>query len=64
LSQSFRALPLFDDGKHNDDAPNDGVFGLVIDEKSAFQYYFLAGNAESARVFPERASFEFLSYQK
>jgi CotH kinase protein len=64
VNQSFRALPMLDDGKHNDGEANDGVFGLLIDEKAAFQYYFLAGNAESASLLPERASFELLSYQK
>ena len=50
---------MFDDGKHNDEAAGDGIFGVVIDVKS-IQYYIMAENEEAVGLMPERAGFEFL----
>ena len=57
--QPYRYLPMFDDGKHNDEAAGDGIFGVVMDAKS-IQYYIMAENEEAVGLMPERAGFEFL----
>jgi hypothetical protein len=56
--QPYRYLPMFDDGKHNDDAAGDGIFGIVMDAKN-IQYYIVAENEEAVGLMPERAGFEF-----
>jgi hypothetical protein len=61
-TQSFRFLAMFDDGKHNDDAAGDGIYGVVMDKKDSFQYYIMAENEEAASFLPERAGFEFLKF--
>ena len=57
--QPYRYLPMFDDGKHNDEAAGDGIFGVVMDAKN-IQYYIMAENEEAVGLMPERAGFEFL----
>jgi hypothetical protein len=61
--QPYRYLPMFDDGLHNDDAAGDGVFGVVMDKKTTFEYYIMAENEDAVSLFPERAGFEFLTYK-
>ncbi len=61
LTQPYRYLPMADDGQHNDDTANDGVWGVVFDKKSAtVQYYILAENEEAVETFPSRAGLDFL----
>ena len=62
-SQPYRYLQMFDDGKHNDDAAGDGIFGVVMDKKTTLQYYIMAGNEEAISLLPERAGFEFLNFK-
>ena len=64
INQPYRYLPMFDDGKHNDDAAGDGIFGVVIDAKSGLQYYIMAANEEAMSLMPERAGFEYLEIGK
>jgi hypothetical protein len=56
--QAYRYLPMFDDGKHNDGAANDGVFSVVMDAKN-IQYYIMAENEEAVGLMPTRAGFEY-----
>jgi hypothetical protein len=56
--QPYRYLPMFDDGKHNDDAAGDGIFAVVMDAKN-IQYYIMAENDEAVGLMPTRAGFEF-----
>lgn len=62
--QPFRYLPMSDDGLHNDDGANDDIWGVVIDPRAAFQYYFLAENDDAIQLLPEKASHEFLIFGK
>lgn len=61
----FTKLELFDDGGHNDQSANDGVWGGTIPESfDQLQYYVVAETATAASLLPERASFEFLEFKK
>jgi CotH kinase protein len=60
INSAYRYLPMFDDGKHDDGAAGDGVFGTVFLAKAGMQYYILAENDDSIGLLPERAGFEFL----
>lgn len=62
-NQPFSYLPMYDDGKHNDEAAGDGIFAVVMDKKTALEYYIMAENAESVSLLPQKASFEFLTYK-
>jgi hypothetical protein len=57
---AYRYLPMFDDGKHDDGAAGDGIFGTVFLAKTGMQYYILAENDDAVGLLPERAGFEFL----
>jgi hypothetical protein len=63
-NQPFRFLPMFDDGKHNDDAAGDGIFGIVMDKKTSLQYYIMAENEEAVSLLPEKAGFEFFTFKQ
>ena len=58
--QPYRYLQMFDDGKHNDEAAGDGIFAVIMDNKTALEYYIMAENADAVSLLPERAGFEFL----
>jgi hypothetical protein len=61
LNQPYRYLPMSDDGTHNDDAANDGTWGVVFEKKSAtMQYYILAENEDAVETFPSRAGLDYL----
>ena len=61
LNQPYRYLSMSDDGTHNDDAANDGTWGVVFDKKSpTMQYYILAENEEAVETFPSRAGLDYL----
>lgn len=59
----FIRAEMFDDGLHDDQSAGDGVFGIQLTHARAkeIQYYFLAENANQARLLPERAEFDFLT---
>lgn len=63
-NQPYRFLPMFDDGKHNDDAAGDGIFGIVMDKKATLQYYIMAENEEAVSLLPEKAGFEFFTFKQ
>jgi hypothetical protein len=50
---------MFDDGGHNDAGPGDGIWGATLDWKTGTQYYVVAEGERTARLSPERASYEF-----
>lgn len=56
----FQKTPLFDDGQHDDDAANDGVYGgsFPIGGTQA-QYFIYAENAQAGQFSPARAEHEF-----
>jgi hypothetical protein len=43
-----------DDGLAADMKANDGIFSVVLPQKSVFQYYFVAENEKAATIFPEK----------
>ena len=60
-NQPYRYLPMSDDGQHNDEAANDGNWGVVFEKKTTtMQYYIIAENDEAVEFFPSRAGYEFL----
>ncbi len=60
--QKFKKQLMYDDGQHNDEKINDGIYGTEVsfNKKSVLQYYYLAENNIHARLLPERAEYEFL----
>ena len=59
--QPYRYMPMSDDGQHNDDAANDGNWGVVFEKKSpTMQYYIVAENEAAVELFPSRAGYEYL----
>ncbi len=60
----FSAVDMFDDGNHNDGAAGDSVYGAqVLAEGKVFQYYIWAENDSTGSFSPERAQYEFHSFQ-
>ena len=61
-AERFVKIPMYDDGLHNDNAPNDGVYGAQIPANPATalaQYYIYAENANAGILSPARAEYEF-----
>lgn len=59
-SESFRSVPMFDDGAHSDGGAGDNVYGAQIsDIANVVQYYIYAENDSAGRFSPERAAYEF-----
>jgi CotH kinase protein len=59
----FRYAPMLDDGKHNDDAAGDGIYGVVVDKKAYLQYFINAEGEEAVSLLPERAAYEFFEWK-
>ena len=55
----FRYTPMHDDGKHNDNAAGDNIYGVSVDKKNYLQYFINAEGEEAVSLLPERAAFEF-----
>ena len=60
---AFQKIEMFDDSGHADEMEADGIWGNTLDKKKKkdIQYYIVAENDHTAAVFPERASYEFLT---
>lgn len=56
---NFKRIEMFDDGGHNDEVENDGIWGATVKSGKQLQYYVVAESANAAALSPERASFEF-----
>lgn len=56
---AFTLLEMFDDSSHNDQMAGDQIWGATIEWKVGTQYYIIGEGERSARLSPERASFEF-----
>ena len=63
-SSLFIKTPMLDDGMHNDGASGDGVYGAIINNKEALQYYVYAENSVAGSFSPSRAAYEFYSLKK
>lgn len=60
----FSTLEMYDDGNHNDGIAGDSIFGVqVIADGKTFQYYIWAENDSTGSFSPERAQYEFYSFQ-
>jgi CotH kinase protein/Secretion system C-terminal sorting domain/Lamin Tail Domain len=58
----FEKIQLFDDGKHQDGAANDGTFGAeLVARDFKMQYYVYAENADAGLFAPQRAEHEFFT---
>ncbi len=58
----FEKTQLFDDGKHQDGAAGDGIFGASLKAKDFKMQYFVYAENNDAGIFsPERAEHEFYS---
>ncbi|MDA8896267.1 CotH kinase family protein [Bacteroidia bacterium] len=56
----FEKVPMLDDGMSNDGAPNDGLFGALLQNKTAnLEYYIYAENDSAGQFSPERAAYEY-----
>jgi len=63
-NMAFKKIAMFDDGNHNDDLANDGLFGAKISNTANTIDYYLYADNDSAGVFsPVRAAYEFYSIQ-
>ncbi len=60
---AFHRTEMFDDSGHNDELAQDGIWGATLDKATGneIQYFVVVENQYSAALFPERASFEFLT---
>jgi len=64
ILKAFQKIEMYDDGNHNDESANDGIFGVSIDVgTSGIQYYIYAENNNAASFSPEKAENEFYSFQ-
>lgn len=56
----YQSMQMFDDGKHNDEKANDGIFGATIPSKgmSEIKYYIQAENASIMGYSPSNYHFE------
>lgn len=62
--KKFTKVQMYDDGLHGDGASGDGMYGAAMPGTSAvMQYYVYAENAVAGLFSPERAEYEFYSYQ-
>ena len=62
IEEKFIYLPLFDDGLHNDNNANDGIFGNSISMAGAsMQYYVYTENDSIGKFLPARAEHEFFT---
>ncbi|MCC7429656.1 CotH kinase family protein [bacterium] len=58
----FQKIPMFDDGNHNDNLANDGIFGVqIFVEFGKIDYFVYAENTNSGMFSPERSQHEFYS---
>lgn len=56
----FEKIEMLDDGLHNDEIANDGIFGISIESGyDDIQYYFYAQNTQQGKFKPQHASQEF-----
>jgi hypothetical protein len=65
LFSPFGFVQMFDDGNHNDAAPNDGIFGaniLPVGTSTHVYYYIWAYNMEAGMFSPENAEYSSYSY--
>ena len=64
-NNEFTKVQMFDDGNHGDEGAGDGIYGAFIPDISELKmvdYYIYAENDEAGKFSPERAQFEFYSY--
>ena len=64
-NNEFIKIQMFDDGNHGDEGAGDGIYGAGIPNISDLQlidYYIYAENSNAGKFSPERAQFEFYSY--
>lgn len=60
----FKRVPMYDDGNHNDENAEDGIYGTNITVAGkTFQYYIYAQNEDAGIFSPERAEYEYYTIQ-
>jgi len=60
----FSKTEMLDDGNHHDGSAGDGIYGVkVIPAGAVFQYYLYAENDSAGAFSPQRAAYEFYSFQ-
>lgn len=60
-NELYKSARAFDDGQHNDEKANDGIFGVTIQpssEGAPLQYYYFVENAGSVSFDPPRYMYE------
>ncbi len=55
----FQKIPMYDDGGHNDQQPDDGIWGATIEPIPGAQYYIVAEGKTEASLSPKRAAIEY-----
>ncbi len=58
-AEPFRMIEMYDDGRHGDGAPQDGRWGITVDQAAGAHYYLVAEGERLATTAPARASLEF-----
>jgi len=59
----FLRTEMTDDGANTDNLGGDGIWGATAEWKQGAQYYIIAEGDRSARLSPERASFEYYTVE-
>lgn len=56
----FEKMEMYDDGEHNDQLANDGIFGITLTANyNDIQYYIMAENDNAVSLSPQHAEFEY-----
>ncbi len=59
-NEVFQKVIMLDDGTQGDMNPNDGIYGIQLNNiGNTLQYYIYAENANAGRFSPERAAYEY-----
>lgn len=58
VNDVFTKIDMFDDGKHEDENVDDGIYGVQINANSSYlEYYIYSENDEAASFMPEGAEY-------
>ncbi|MBL7774671.1 MAG: hypothetical protein JNK89_01645 [Saprospiraceae bacterium] len=61
---AFTRVAMADKGENGDAKAGDGIFSLTLPLAQAAHYYVVAENADAVTLYPERASFEYITVAK
>jgi hypothetical protein len=62
-SEAFKRIEMFDDSGHNDEMADDNIWGATLEATKGLQYYVIGADDRLANFSPERASFEYYTFE-